>query len=166
MLCALAAGETNAEKLAELAQGKLKSKKSELRRALAGHLTPVQRWVLAELLTREEELEAARTRVETRIGEEVATCADPFVPAAMALPLRDTLGELGRGVSRQSRVSGQTQEWAAHQREQVLADDLRGSGVGRHPCQGHVPPGEVSALSEADAQAESLGGDCAPLVSD
>jgi len=85
MLRALAAGETNAEKLAELAQGKLKSKKSELRRALAGHLTPVQRWVLAELLTREEELEAARTRVETRIGEEVATCADPFVPEAMAL---------------------------------------------------------------------------------
>jgi len=85
MLRALAAGETDAEKLAELAQGKLKSKKSELRRALAGHLTPVQRWVLAELLTREEELEAARTRVETRIGEEVATCADPFVPEAMAL---------------------------------------------------------------------------------
>jgi len=85
MLRALAAGETNAEKLAELAQGKLKSKKSELRRALAGHLTPVQRWVLAELLTREEELEAARTRVETRIGEEVATYADPFVPEAMAL---------------------------------------------------------------------------------
>ena len=63
----------------------MKSKKSELRRALAGHLTPVQRGVLAELLTREEELEAARTRVETRIGEEVATCADPFVPEAMAL---------------------------------------------------------------------------------
>ena len=84
MLRALAAGETNAETLAELAQGKLKSKKSELRRALAGHLTPVQRWVLAELLTREEELEAARTRVETRIGEEVAACADPFVPEAVA----------------------------------------------------------------------------------
>jgi hypothetical protein len=85
MLRALAAGETNAEKLAELAQGKLKSKKSELRRALAGHLTPVQRWVLAELLTRVEELEAALTRVETRIGEEVAACAEPFVPQAVEL---------------------------------------------------------------------------------
>lgn len=85
MLRALAAGETNAESLAERAQGKLKSKKSELRRALAGPLTSVQRWVLAELLTREEELEAARTRVETRSGEEVATCADPFVPQAVEL---------------------------------------------------------------------------------
>ena len=84
-LRALAAGETNVESLAELAQGKLKRKKSELRRALAGHLTPVQRWVLAELLTREEELEAARTRVEGRIGEEVAACPDPFVSEAVEL---------------------------------------------------------------------------------
>ena len=85
MLRALAAGETNAETLAELAQGKLKSKKAELRRALEGRLTPVQRWVLAELLTRVEELEAALTRVETRIGEEVAACPDPFVPEAVEL---------------------------------------------------------------------------------
>jgi len=85
MLRALAAGETNVETLAELAQGKLKSKKAELRRALTGCLTPVQRWVLTELLTREEELEAARTRVETRIGEEGAACAEPFVPEAVKL---------------------------------------------------------------------------------
>ena len=85
MLRALAAGETNAETLAELAQGKLKSKKAELRRALEGCLTPVQRWVLTQLLTRVEELEAALTRVETRIGEEVAACPDPFVPEAVEL---------------------------------------------------------------------------------
>ena len=85
MLRALAAGETNAETLAELAQGKLKSKKAELRRALEGCLTQVQRWVLTQLLTRVEELEAALTRVETRIGEEVAACPDPFVPEAVEL---------------------------------------------------------------------------------
>src|SRR5258708_16892531 len=80
MVGAVAAGETNAEQLAELARGKLKSKKAELRRALTGWLTQVQRWVLTELLTREEELEAALTRVATRIGEEVVTCPDAFVP--------------------------------------------------------------------------------------
>jgi len=85
MLRALAAGETNTETLAELAQGKLKSKKAELRRALAGCLTPVQRWVLTELLARVEELEAAQARVETRIGEEVVACAEPFVPEAVEL---------------------------------------------------------------------------------
>lgn len=85
MLRALAVGEQDAAKLAELAQGKLKSKKAELRRALEGRLTQVQRWVLAEFLARLEELEAALTRVETRIGEEVETCPDPFVPEAVEL---------------------------------------------------------------------------------
>lgn len=85
MLRALAAGEHDVTKLAELAQGKLKSKKAELRRALEGRLTRVQRWVLAELLARVEELEAALTRVEARIGEEVTVCADPFVPKAVEL---------------------------------------------------------------------------------
>jgi transposase len=82
MLRALAEGETDTERLAELAQGKMKSKKVELRRAWEGRLTPVQRWVRAEFLSRVEELGAALTRVETRIGEEVAVCADPFVPTA------------------------------------------------------------------------------------
>jgi transposase len=85
MLRALAEGEHDAAKLAELAQGKLRSKKAELRRALDGRFTPVQRWVLAEFLTRVEELEAALTRVEARIGEEVTTSPDPFVPEAVAL---------------------------------------------------------------------------------
>jgi hypothetical protein len=41
-LRALAAGATNAETLAEFAQGQLKNKKAELRRALTGSLTPLQ----------------------------------------------------------------------------------------------------------------------------
>src|SRR5215210_4838873 len=85
MLRALVEGETDTGKLAELAQGKLKSKKAELRRALEGRLTQVQRWVLAEFLTCVEELEAALTRGEARIGEEVTACADPFVPEAVEL---------------------------------------------------------------------------------
>src|SRR5262249_47936866 len=82
---ALAAGEHDAERLAELAQGKLKRKKGELRRALTGHLTEAQRWVLQELLTRLEELDAALDRVETRIGEEVERCQDAFVKEAGTL---------------------------------------------------------------------------------
>jgi transposase len=85
MLRALAEGEQDAAKLAELAQGKLKSKKAELWRALEGRLTQVQRWVLAELLARLDELEAALTRVETRIGEEVKAHPDPFVQEAVEL---------------------------------------------------------------------------------
>jgi len=85
MLGALAAGESDPEKLAELAQGRLKSKKGELRQALAGRLTEAQRWVLRELLARWEELEEALSRVETRLRAEVQACADPFVPEAVEL---------------------------------------------------------------------------------
>ena len=84
-LYALAEGGQDARKLAELAQGKLKNKKDALRQALVGRLTQVQRWVLGELLARIEELDAARQRVETRIGEEVEQCPDPFVKEAVVL---------------------------------------------------------------------------------
>jgi transposase len=52
MLQALVQGESDAQQLAELARGTLKGKRPELRRALQGHLTPTQRWVLGELLGR------------------------------------------------------------------------------------------------------------------
>jgi transposase len=84
-LGAVAAGEQDAEKLAELAQGRLKSKKGELRQALAGRLTGAQRWVLSELLARWEELEGALSRVETRIRAEVQAGPDPFVQEAVEL---------------------------------------------------------------------------------
>jgi transposase len=85
MLRALAEGETDAEKMSEFARRRLRQKRPELKRALAGRLTKSQRWVLGELLTRYEELEAALKRVEQQIDEEVAGSADPFVSKAVAL---------------------------------------------------------------------------------
>jgi transposase len=98
MVRALAQGEQDARKLAELAQGKLKNKKDALRQALVGRLTQVQRWVLGELLARVEELEAALQRVETRIGEEVEHCPDPFVKEAVVL--LDSMPGIGEHVAR------------------------------------------------------------------
>ena len=85
MLRALAEGEQDAEKLAELAQGRLKSKKEALRQALAGRLDASATLGPGRGAGPVEELEAALSRVEARIGEEVQACADPFVPAAVAL---------------------------------------------------------------------------------
>jgi hypothetical protein len=110
MLRALAEGERDAEKLAELAQGKLKSKQGELRRALEGRLTQAQRWVLTELLARLDELEAALTRVETRIGEEVNTNPNPFVKAAVEL--LDSIPGGGSGPPKQSSPKSAS-IWAA-----------------------------------------------------
>jgi transposase len=83
MLRALAGGETDAEKLVELARGTLKGKKPELRRALTSRLTAAQRLVLNELLQRLCELEAATARVSEQIVKEVAESFDPFVPEAV-----------------------------------------------------------------------------------
>lgn len=85
MLRALAAGETDAAKMSELARRRMKRKKPELKRALAGRLTEAQRWVLTELLDQYEGVEAAVRRVEEKIGEEVEQSPDPFVPEAVKL---------------------------------------------------------------------------------
>ncbi len=93
MLRALAQGESDVTKLAEMARGRLRGKKSELRRALEGELrrtlegrlTAAQRYVLGELLERYAELEAAVLRATEQIKREVAEGPDPFVPEAMHL---------------------------------------------------------------------------------
>jgi transposase len=81
MLKLLAAGETDVERMANLAQRQLKQKKPELRRALVGRLTASQRWVLRELLTRYEEVESAIARVDERIDTELVQ--HPFVKEAV-----------------------------------------------------------------------------------
>lgn len=85
MLRALAAGEADVTKLAEMARGRLRGKKAELQRALRGRLTAAQRFVLSELLDRYDELEAAILRVNEQIRKEVAQGPDPFVREAMQL---------------------------------------------------------------------------------
>src|SRR5436853_570871 len=97
MLRALAAGETDAEKMSEFARRRMRNKRPELKRALEGRLTKSQRWVLGELLRRYEELEAAIKRVEQQIDEEVAESADPFV--SQAVELLETIPGVGERVA-------------------------------------------------------------------
>ena len=97
MLKALAAGEQDTAKMAGMAQGVLKKKQPELQRALAGRLTKAQRFVLGELLTRLDELEAAINRVSEQIRQEVEASADPFVTEAVQL--LQTIPGVGRRVA-------------------------------------------------------------------
>src|SRR5712692_9350106 len=71
MLRALAAGETDAEKMSHLAQRTLKHKQSQLQQALEGRVTHAQRWILGQLLDQYDQVEAARQRAEERITQEV-----------------------------------------------------------------------------------------------
>jgi len=97
MLRALADGEQDAAKLAEMARGKLKDKRHELRRALEGRLTKAQRFVLAELLSRLDELEAAIARLSEELRREVSESTDPFIPEAVKL--LETIPGVGQRVA-------------------------------------------------------------------
>src|SRR5712692_8836976 len=97
MLRALAAGETDAEKMSHLARRTLKRKQPQLQQALAGRVTEAQRWVLGQLLDQYDQSEAALTRVEERIRQEVESSPDPFVPEAVKL--LDTIPGVGETVA-------------------------------------------------------------------
>lgn len=85
MLRALSEGETDSQKLAQMARGRLRNKQAQLEQALIGRLTAAQRFVLRELLDRYEELEAALLRVTQAISRSIAACQNPFVVEAVLL---------------------------------------------------------------------------------
>jgi transposase len=97
MLRALAAGETDPQALASLAQRRLRRKETELVHALKGQLTDSQRWVLTELLGQYEQVETALARVEERLDAEVTNNVDPFASEAVAL--LQTVPGLGQRVA-------------------------------------------------------------------
>lgn len=85
MLRALASGEQDLDRIVALADDKLYAKHVELRRAVDGRLTQAQRFVLADLLDRYDEVEQAIARVNARVAEEVGSeQQDPFVEEAIA----------------------------------------------------------------------------------
>ncbi|MGH2398127.1 MAG: IS110 family transposase, partial [bacterium] len=93
----LARGETDTEKLAELALGRLKSKREQLQKAVVGRLTETQRWLLGQLLGRYDQVEAALARVQERIDQQIREDEDPFVP--QAAELLDTIPGVGEAVA-------------------------------------------------------------------
>jgi transposase len=97
MLRALAAGETNPDKMSSMARGRMKRKHGELKRALSGQLTEAQRWVLSQLLDQYDRVKKAIAKVEQRIREEVTAAPDPFV--SEAVKLMDTIPGVGETVA-------------------------------------------------------------------
>jgi transposase len=93
----LAQGETDTEKLADLALGRLKSKREQLQKAVVGRLTETQRWLLSQLLGRYDQVEAALARVQERIDRQIREDQDPFVP--QAAELLDTIPGVGQSVA-------------------------------------------------------------------
>jgi transposase len=97
MLRALARGESDPLRLADLARGKLKEKRPELIRALTGRLTGSQRFVLGELLTQLEQLEAAQERIQQQIERHLESAAPPQM--ARAREILDSIPGIGPRVA-------------------------------------------------------------------
>lgn len=81
MLQALIAGETDAAKMAELAQGRMRKKIPQLTEALRGVMSDTQRWLLNEQLDHIVELDARIGHLDEKIEE----LTRPFAPLVQKL---------------------------------------------------------------------------------
>ncbi len=72
MLHALVKGELSPAAMAELAQGKMRSKREQLAQALTGHLQPHHRLLITEHLAHIGNLEQAITRLSAEIAARLA----------------------------------------------------------------------------------------------
>lgn len=87
MLQALLDGETDPAKVADLALGKLKKKRSELEEALVGTIKPHHRFLLGEQLQLVETLDQAITRISQEIATRLDPPSDPTDPDQAPSPL-------------------------------------------------------------------------------
>ena len=90
MLQALASGVTDSDQMAELARGRLKKKRPELRLALEGSVDQHQRFLLDHLL---QHIEFLEHRIED-ISAEIGARMRPFEPAMAALQEIPGVGHL------------------------------------------------------------------------
>jgi transposase len=77
MLEALLAGQTDPEKLADLARGRLKAKRAQLEEALVGAVKPHHRFMLGEQLTLIDGLDEAIERISREIEQRLDPSSDP-----------------------------------------------------------------------------------------
>ncbi len=89
MLEAIVAGDADPTAMAELARGRLRTKRDELAKALDGRVRPHHRFVLSELLCHIDGLD----ETITRFGEQIAEACRPFAEAVARL---DTIPGVGR----------------------------------------------------------------------
>jgi transposase len=106
MLKALQQGETDVEKMAELAQARLRSKIPQLRLALEGKVTSHHRQILQRLLAHLEFLEEERGLISAEIChlEEQLLSREDFqrldsIPGLNRVAIQDILAEIGPDLS-------------------------------------------------------------------
>ena len=81
MLAEIVAGQTDAEQMADLARGRMRSKISELEKALTGIVQPHHRFVLAQQLDHIDFLDKKVETFSIRIGQQLESMSWPDEPS-------------------------------------------------------------------------------------
>jgi transposase len=105
IFAALIAGETDPERLAELARGTLQKKRQELEQALRGQFRPHHAFLLAELLGQIDTLEDAEARVTAELEARLQAEADALaqldtIPGVNQRIAQIILAEIGTDMGR------------------------------------------------------------------
>jgi transposase len=94
MLSALVAGQTAPKEIADLALGRLRSKKADLQRALEGRFKETQRFIVAQLLLQMDSLDESIARFDAHIE---GMC----LPFECAVAHLDTIAGVGKTAAQQ-----------------------------------------------------------------
>jgi transposase len=105
MLEALMAGERDVTVLAELARGRLRAKRDQLKEALQGYGTPHHRFLLTEYLSQIDYLDDAIARVSTMIAEHLEAEQEAMalldtIPGVRQRTAEILLAEIGTDMTR------------------------------------------------------------------
>ncbi len=116
MLEAILEGQTDPAVLADLAQGKLRAKVPQLEQALAGHVKPHHRFLLAELLAHIDYLDEAIERVGGEVAARLQSATEDIdlldsIPGVNQRTAEIMLAEMGQDLSR-FPSSGHLTSWA------------------------------------------------------
>ena len=116
ILEAIAAGRSQPEKLAELAKGSLKEKKTELALALDGRFSEHFRWMLQQLLEELQRLDRKLTELDERLEAKMEPHADlvrrlSTIPGVSKITAWALIAELGTDMSA-FPTAGRAASWA------------------------------------------------------
>ncbi|MDQ0197919.1 transposase [Neobacillus ginsengisoli] len=118
MLRAIADGEDDPEKLANLAQRTLKRKKDELEIALKGYVNPHQRLMLKTILTHIDFLSEQIEMLDQEVAQRVSSYQEDIerldsIPGIATRMAEQILAEIGTNIKKQFPGSSHLCSWAA-----------------------------------------------------
>lgn len=158
MLDAMAAGQDDPKRLAEMARGKLRAKLPALRLALEGRVQEHHRFLLREWLDHEMHLQSQLGQIDGEIArraipyEETVARWKTIPGVDGSVSLSPAIGKLGWGMSRKQRECWQTQERQDAKRKSLAATSPVPSSLGSLAHEGNLCGRPIPTLRRQTGQ--------------